>query len=786
MPYDILTVEGEEIQSVLEVGSPGIPGAQGPPGLPGSPGAPGQVGPAGPGVAPGGTAGQVLEKNSTTDFDTIWATPAAGGVTSFNTRLGPITLTTDDITGALGYVPEIEQGIYNIRKYGALINGVTDDTAAINAALAAAANASGGIVYFPPGTCLVLGQLTIPTDGSPTPRQHNLKMMGSAGHVSGQGGAAYGGSILDMRYAVGRTFTDGVTTIGSATLTSATAAFTAADVGKGISGAGIPVRTTILSVQSATSLTMSANATATATGVAVIVVAPKFDTRGLGLLEITGLTFMEGGTATTPFLSTTNTTLHIHDCAFIGFGAGTGCQQDAIILGGLSTIMDGGFDAPFQGYGTVIEANYFNHIRRGIWGRTYCNGCVFCDNTWWSNCGSTANEAAIDIIGLPSNTCSGNVIRGNLIEVSSYTYAIKLDYAIGTTIIGNNYYDPTATVSAYIRLGVNANYNFIIHGFHSDGYPAVSDLSNNSNTVLTYHQGQRTLWTQPWTFTQQSITTGGLSPIVQSTTGDTFYEADSYSNTTGISTQGFRFNASSRSITDGVITSGSNVLTSATAAFLGGDVGKTLVGTGIPGGATISSVTNATTVVMSANATATATGVSVAINGNIETVVTFSRVSPTDKRISFGGTTNSRLESTTSQMQIYCQTGQALFLGDPSKNVFLLSGAYHGKGAGFGTQTLVYGTSIACDPAVAVYGILSVTNTTAFAIAAPSTAFAGQLLTYEITNNSGGVMGAVTWNVAFRLAGVWVSPAAGMTRTISFIYNGTKWVETSRAAADIP
>jgi hypothetical protein len=30
MPYDILTIEGEEIQSVLEVGSPGLPGTQGP------------------------------------------------------------------------------------------------------------------------------------------------------------------------------------------------------------------------------------------------------------------------------------------------------------------------------------------------------------------------------------------------------------------------------------------------------------------------------------------------------------------------------------------------------------------------------------------------------------------------------------------------------------------------------------------------------------------------------------------------------------------------------------
>lgn len=66
-------------------------------------------------------------------------------------------------------------------------------------------------------------------------------------------------------------YADAATTNGSATLTSATAAFRASDVGKGISGAGIPVSTTVLSVQSATSITLSANATATATGVTITI-----------------------------------------------------------------------------------------------------------------------------------------------------------------------------------------------------------------------------------------------------------------------------------------------------------------------------------------------------------------------------------------------------------------------------------------------------------------------------------------------------------------------------------
>jgi phage tail sheath protein FI len=71
---------------------------------------------------------------------------------------------------------------------------------------------------------------------------------------------------------ISRTFTDGVTTSGSATLTSATANFSAtSDVGLKIWGAGIPAKTTIKSVESATSVTLTQNATSTASGVAVTV-----------------------------------------------------------------------------------------------------------------------------------------------------------------------------------------------------------------------------------------------------------------------------------------------------------------------------------------------------------------------------------------------------------------------------------------------------------------------------------------------------------------------------------
>lgn len=63
-----------------------------------------------------------------------------------------------------------------------------------------------------------------------------------------------------------RTVADGATNTNTS-ITSATAAFDESDVGKPISGTGIPAATTIASVQSATAATISAAATATATGV---------------------------------------------------------------------------------------------------------------------------------------------------------------------------------------------------------------------------------------------------------------------------------------------------------------------------------------------------------------------------------------------------------------------------------------------------------------------------------------------------------------------------------------
>lgn len=78
------------------------------------------------------------------------------------------------------------------------------------------------------------------------------------------------GVVTAATDASGVTFTDGV--LNSTTLvTSATAAFTQADVGRTITGTGIPAGTTITAVASATNATMSQAATATASSVSITI-----------------------------------------------------------------------------------------------------------------------------------------------------------------------------------------------------------------------------------------------------------------------------------------------------------------------------------------------------------------------------------------------------------------------------------------------------------------------------------------------------------------------------------
>lgn len=98
-----------------------------------------------------------------------------------------------------------------------------------------------------------------------------------------------------------RTIVDAVEN-SSTTLTSATALFTANDVGKIVTGSGIPAATSIASVTNATTAVLSNAATATATGVTIVIKGSGIVNLSLGPNEITKIQLSYYNTASVTWL----------------------------------------------------------------------------------------------------------------------------------------------------------------------------------------------------------------------------------------------------------------------------------------------------------------------------------------------------------------------------------------------------------------------------------------------------------------------------------------------------
>jgi hypothetical protein len=225
---------------------------------------------------------------------------------------------------------------------------------------------------------------------------------------------------------------------------------------------------------------------------------------------MSGITCADNGGSSNPFLLTTNTTLNIHDCSFLGTKNVTACDQDCLILGGATTTIGGVATNAFQGYGTVIRNNYFGHIRRAVLGQVFANGIVIRDNTVWATCGSNlAGGAALEFDGDTTQVDSGNVLSGNLVEMTGYPYGIKLTDSLHNSVVGNNFYDGSTPTLAYIRFEASATLNVIIAGFGSDAFPTLSDAAtgSNANTLITSHQSQQSIFGQPVRFAAAAGTT---------------------------------------------------------------------------------------------------------------------------------------------------------------------------------------------------------------------------------------------------------------------------------------
>lgn len=107
------------------------------------------------------------------------------------------------------------------------------------------------------------------------------------------------------------------------------------------------------------------------------------------------------------------------------------------------------------------------------------------------------------------------------------------------------------------------------------------------------------------------------------------------------------------------------------------------------------------------------------------------------------------------------------------------------KSLALGVSTPVYGANVVIDAALGQSFNITVTNGVGFNILSPANQVAGHTITIRIRNTSGGVLGAASWAVDYKMA-AWTHPANGFSRAITFCYDDANWIEVSRNASDVP
>lgn len=374
--------------------------------------------------------------------------------------LTPIHYASQLTSAELASVLHNLHNVYNVKDYGALVDGTTDDTTAVNAAVSAAVSAGGGTIFFPVGTCLCLSAIDIPYTGpSAFPVQKPLRFTGVGAGWNGYWQAVpTGGSTLDLRYAGG----DG-------------------------------------------------------THVA------KIDTRGAGIVEFDHLVIKSGGSDDYQIMQTTNTTVFIHHNAIIGNAAkvGTACVQDFIKFGGTSQTIDNSAGAAFQGYGSKLNDNFYSNIQRGSLFGNYCNGIEVENETFSSSCGSALAQGApyyFDPGSTAGNEAAGNRIKGATLEMSNYKYGVSvIQLCTNNTFESIGMYDPNVGTLAWYYFAGGSIDNTIVVGYGTTATPLIAGASAASQTIIDSRSLQASQF--PYGIkTITSINTPVLIPNADSTT----------------------------------------------------------------------------------------------------------------------------------------------------------------------------------------------------------------------------------------------------------------------------
>jgi Pectate lyase superfamily protein len=325
--------------------------------------------------------------------------------------------------------------VFNVKAYGAVGDGTTDDTAAFNAALNAVVANHGGTIYVPPSpTPYILDpDWTMPNDGAPNgaafANQYPIKIQGAVTRQSQANGTetntydTTSGSMIEFK-----------------------AAATNGDI----------------------------------------------VTLGQGNLEISGVTFIT--TTCSPFIWDTQTTLRIYDNQFVGSGETPTSCNDAIVLGGTSTTA--GALSPtlnFGGFGTIIRGNTFKGIRRMVLAQTYADDWFLEKNTY-SNTSGNSSYCAVEINDPGNNGSLGGYVENDRFEMPGALCAMKAVNAttpvfafndledFGGTPVATSVVDLTNTTGAQIYSGFDGPPTSVPYVKAEDSASKSYNFINNSSS----------------------------------------------------------------------------------------------------------------------------------------------------------------------------------------------------------------------------------------------------------------------------------------------------------------
>ena len=161
-PQGIQGIQGPQGETGAQ-GPAGPTGLQGPQGIQGETGATGATGPAGPGVASGGTAGQVLVKNSSTNYDTSWTTSVSSAVNASNVLVSATSSSdTTSYVALVGNATVGNQQIF-IDAGGLAYNGTTNTLTLSGVKTASVSSSAGDLDISATGGQVVLSSQRFPT-----------------------------------------------------------------------------------------------------------------------------------------------------------------------------------------------------------------------------------------------------------------------------------------------------------------------------------------------------------------------------------------------------------------------------------------------------------------------------------------------------------------------------------------------------------------------------------------------------------------------------------------------